>query len=342
MSNPSDPWNNAGNPSDPYSLQPQTPKSSQSKNPFASPPLLAQPSMIQQRPVPARLLPLAIVSVVLGVLALPMFLCAPISGLLAVGAIITGHLASGSIRRSMGTLTGKPAVIIGLTLGYVMLAASVFSVVYFFGRIGQEMAKNKDRPAVQLPAEEIALKAAERAIATDSQGIGLGNTETARRLAGEFARKMEEIDKQVFTDTKANFKLSGGHYVTWCEMHEGRCAFVVHVPEYRKFTSDAKKSLAKIAWMVAHSVARTELEPDDELGVGLHGVISYGTVMVGNVTEGDADEGVKRETHDRGGNLLLPFFLPEVVEAAVPVPEEGTPKQDQADPKPVEKSRPND
>jgi hypothetical protein len=59
---------------------------------------------------------------------------------------------------------------------------------------------------------------------------------------------------------------------------------VVHVPEYRKFTGDAKKTLAKLAWMVAQNVARDELEPGDHLAVGLRGVISYGAVMVGDVT----------------------------------------------------------
>src|SRR4029079_18438369 len=101
----------------------------------------------------------------------------------------------------------------------------------------------------------------ENAIRTDNRGIALGNSDKARQLAAVFAQKMEEIDKKAFTETNSKIKLSGGHYVTWCELREGRCAFVVHVPEYRKFKSDAKTMLAKIAWMVAHNAVSSELEP---------------------------------------------------------------------------------
>src|SRR5262249_11913839 len=98
-------------------------------------------------------------------------------------------------------------------------------------------------------------------------------------------------------------------YIAWCEMHEGKCAFVVYVPEYRKFDRDAKKVLAKMAWRVAQEVSRTHFDTDDHLAVGMHGLMSYGTVMVGRVADDDFDAAIENQTHDENGHLLLPFFV---------------------------------
>src|SRR5262249_30321539 len=128
-----------------------------------------------------------------------------------------------------------------------------------------------------------ALEAAETETLTDTRGKARGNTPEARLMAERFSNLMDEVHKDAFTKTDAKFKLSGGHYVTWCERREGTCAFVVHVPEYRRFTPDAKKSLDELAWAAAKLATMGELEPGERLAVGLRGVMLYGSVMVGKV-----------------------------------------------------------
>lgn len=249
---------------------------------------------------------LAIVSALTGMLAAFMvciiFLAAP----LALAAIATGHLAVGGIRRSAGKLTGVIPAAIGLVLGYGALVGSVGLTAMWF------MLPTPSRIAERPGAAELRMAAS--AIGTDREGHALGNSAAARRLAERFATAMETLDEKVFTQTNAKIKLSGGHYVTWCELHEGKCAFVVHVPEYRRFTSDAKKLLEELAWATAQKVALGELVPGDELAVGLKGVVFYGSVTVGKLVEEDAEQGV----HLRGtdGDALIPFFVKPAEAAA--------------------------
>ena len=81
---------------------------------------------------------LAIVSLVAGILGWTLL---PILG--SVGAIITGHMARGEIRRSAGVIDGDGFAITGLVLGWgsVLFAIlSVLLVVVFFGGIAALLA----------------------------------------------------------------------------------------------------------------------------------------------------------------------------------------------------------
>lgn len=64
---------------------------------------------------------LAIWSLVLGILGLPLVLCL-IGPVFAIPAVICGHLALGRIKRSGGTLGGQGIALGGLITGYVGIA----------------------------------------------------------------------------------------------------------------------------------------------------------------------------------------------------------------------------
>ena len=78
--------------------------------------------MNQSPPVPApsgpKTLGLAITSLVLGILAMVLFCVGP---LLALPAIICGHIAHSKIKRSGGLLTGGGLALAGFITGYVSL-----------------------------------------------------------------------------------------------------------------------------------------------------------------------------------------------------------------------------
>jgi Domain of unknown function (DUF4190) len=67
---------------------------------------------------------LAIVSLVLGI---AQFVICPVIG--AIGAIITGHIAQGQIKRSQGAESGRGMARAGTILGYVGLALFVLAIV---------------------------------------------------------------------------------------------------------------------------------------------------------------------------------------------------------------------
>jgi hypothetical protein len=66
----------------------------------------------------------ATASLVLGILSLPLlFLC--IGPLVAIPAVILGHIALGQIRRSGGMISGSGKAIAGLVTGYLSLALAL-------------------------------------------------------------------------------------------------------------------------------------------------------------------------------------------------------------------------
>ena len=76
---------------------------------------------------------LAVVSLVAGILGWTLL---PLIG--SLGAIITGHMARGEIRRSAGAINGDGYAIAGLVLGWGSVIVSIVGillVVMFFGGI---------------------------------------------------------------------------------------------------------------------------------------------------------------------------------------------------------------
>lgn len=80
----------------------------------------------------------AIISLVAGILGWTLL---PLLG--SVGAIITGHMARGEIRKSAGAIDGDGFAIAGLVLGWgsvIVAILSVLLVVVFFGGIAALLA----------------------------------------------------------------------------------------------------------------------------------------------------------------------------------------------------------
>jgi hypothetical protein len=74
---------------------------------------------------------LAIISLIAGILGWTLM---PILG--SLGAIITGHMARGEIRRSGGTLDGDLMAIIGLVLGWASVIISILAIAFVFLFLG--------------------------------------------------------------------------------------------------------------------------------------------------------------------------------------------------------------
>jgi hypothetical protein len=128
-----------------------------------------------------------------------------------------------------------------------------------------------------------AFKNAEYEIASKrGQPAGRGNSPQAIKLANLFAERIKEVSDEIFTSgRKPLLQLSDGEYLTYCELHPDRVLFLVHVPSYRKFTGDAKKALAQLAWLAAQATAAGQLQGEAKLGVGLRGVLTYGDILLG-------------------------------------------------------------
>jgi hypothetical protein len=282
-------------------------------NPFAQP--QGSPA-----PTPAKLSLLALTSLSTALLApLLSCLCIPtiLLGLISVG---TGILSLYKINTSDGRLKGLPLAVVGLALSVPVLLLSLFMAPGFFSGLAAARVK----PMSDSPQAD-ALRAAELKILSDSEGVAHGNSPEAQVLAERYAETMKELREVLFTpDKKKAISLTEGNFITYCQLSRGKCALVVHVPGYKNFTSDAKKSLAELAWRAAQQTVRDTLQEGDQLAVGLKGTLLYGSVMVGTVVADDSpSDGIAEESIDK--EKLHPFFESETTDAPI-VPESDLPE----------------
>ena len=251
---------------------------------------------------PAKTL-VAKIATCLGIAAIPSAsFCLPAIPM-SILAITFGHIAGSQIKSSRGALKGIALARIGYGLGYLSIPIFLVSSLIGFLRIVGDTSEK----------ELSGLDLAERSIVTRSGGgHAYGNSEAALALAQKFNELMDELSDEAFSESKSKIKLNDGKYIAWCELREDKCAFIVHVPEYRKFTSDAKKALNQTSWAVAEAAASLELEEGDELAVGLKGIYLYGSIQTGVITDGEILEAGVRVTDDGDRkSLLFRFFEPE-------------------------------
>ncbi len=143
-------------------------------------------------------------------------------------------------------------------------------------------------------------------------------------MARHFSAALKAGRAQMFTP---GFKLeildhTKGEFMTYCELHSGECAIIVHVPGLRKFDKsvlekvDARKLLAQLAWMTAQGVLKEQGvgKPKMELAVGLRGISQYGPIMLGYFDEKaqTPDDGLVKYLDDGAQtHFLWTFFGPE-------------------------------
>ena len=171
-------------------------------------------------------------------------------------------------------------------------------------------------------AEKTAFEEANRLIAIDKGPEAYGNTPDAEKLAAAFSA-MVKLGRQmgIQAGKKSTISLSKGKFLTYCRINADSCAFMVHVPDLRKFTSDAKTYIADMAWAVAMKSA-SQLQPQPKrLAVGIRGAFLYDTVIEGHIVADDKDseEGIEQR-HDGGSpqKFLAAYFESPAADAALP------------------------
>ena len=151
-----------------------------------------------------------------------------------------------------------------------------------------------------------------------------GNSPEAVKLARDYCEALKAGRARMFTP---GFKLeildhTQGEFMTYCELHAEECAFIVHVPQLRKFDKDvfekvdARKLLAQLAWVTAQGVLKEQGrgKPRMELAVGLRGISQYGPIMLGYYDEkakAPEDGLVKYLDDGAQTHFLWTFFAPE-------------------------------
>jgi len=151
-----------------------------------------------------------------------------------------------------------------------------------------------------------------------------GNSPQAVELANRFSEALKTRRAEMFTPGSKLEILDNtrGEFITFCELHTEECAFIVHVPQLRKYDKnvfedvDARKLLARLAWTTAQEVLKKQGadKPEMELAVGLRGISQYGPIMLGyyDVSSKGTENGVLKYLHDGAQtHFLWTFFAPD-------------------------------
>ena len=248
---------------------------------------------------------LATTSLVLGILSVIGFICF-VSWALSFISIILGVLAIVQVGNSNGMLKGKGLAISGMALSVLSLGLSAALYVFAIG---------PDRS----PTVISHLDRAERKIRSKSgDKIAFGNSQEAKELAEQFSERLSLLRKLGIEggDSKKP-SLSGGEFLTFCQLNEDSCAFLVHVPDLRNFDDGAKKFINDSAWSIAQQLLKDSTLPDgSDLAVATKGVLLYDEINIGtHMKELSEDSnprtGIKRDT--RSDSQLEPFFPPPTV-----------------------------
>jgi hypothetical protein len=114
--------------------------------------------------------------------------------------------------------------------------------------------------------------------------IASGNSSEALALAGQMSKAMKAIREQsIQKSNRSSFLDSHDDFKTYCDLRPGQCVLLVHVPELRRFTSDAQILMGDMAWMAAQVLLKNNGlgKPDLRLAVGLRGISAYDRVLLG-------------------------------------------------------------
>ncbi len=118
-----------------------------------------------------------------------------------------------------------------------------------------------------------------------SKGIAHGNMADAQKLANEFSLRLKEARKMGIESRKSSSiaSLTGGEFPTYCLLTRKSCVFMVHVPDLRNFSPEAKDFIAEAAWITAMTVIEPFKANLRDVAVGLRGALFYDRVVTGRL-----------------------------------------------------------
>jgi hypothetical protein len=187
----------------------------------------------------------------------------------------------------------------------------------------------KNNPQAKAPGET-EFREANRQIIANHGTVAFGNSSEAIVLAEQYAENLKSLRSELFSKGKeGSYSIAKGEFLTYCQQSKDACVFLVHVPELRRFTPEAKESLGELAWLNAQMIlAAATSRPPQTVVVGVKGAILYDTVLIGDFVSdlSSKSTGIKtRGAGIEGMQLLYPFFAP--IEGANEIKEDAASPQ---------------
>jgi hypothetical protein len=113
-----------------------------------------------------------------------------------------------------------------------------------------------------------------------------GNTAEATALAKTISKSVATMRAAFFTTGKN--KSPDPPFPTWCELHADHAVVLVHVPDLRKFNTEAKAQLCEVCWdtAVRAIVADGSRPRPFTVAVGVRGAVLYEQALVARIEPG--------------------------------------------------------
>jgi hypothetical protein len=153
---------------------------------------------------------------------------------------------------------------------------------------------------------------ANQSITRHEGSTAFGNSAEGIAIASDFSRSMKSLQALAFQGGRPEgYSASKHEFLTYCDLRPSQCIILVHVPELRRYSSDAKDTLCNLCWMRGQAALRNQKAGTNgmKLVVGVRGIVLYDRVMIGKY-EPDATEGTPglASTSRNSQELLYSYF----------------------------------
>ena len=212
-------------------------------------------------------------------------------------------------------MTRRTTAIVGVA-ALIALAVGGF-VVFRVVRLVQYMRSERSVPR----PGEAGFRAANAQIHVNRGTKAFGNTPEAVELARAYSEAHKAMRESYFEGgRRGELAAAKGEFLVYCQLRQDACVFLVHVPELRQYTGEAKDALRTLSWRAAQSVLGANgASGDRELLVALRGAILFESILAGR----SQGEPVVYTDGMRELRRLYPYFQPResaAVAKASPAP----------------------
>jgi WD40 repeat protein len=236
----------------------------------------------------------AIFSLVLGIISLLDFFLG-VTIVLAIVAIVLGHLALSQIKNSAGALKGIGIARMGLITGYFGLVLSSISIFLFFylsadrNQRKQIALARANEPIADIrgATSEATLTNVEHRLMHPGRHDVFGNNEDGSSRAIRFNMVMRHLENLIGEKDPVLKKIEAFSYTTHCEMHPDRAAFTVQVGGSAGASAQTMQLLQELSWVTASVGLQELLKPRQHLAVYLRDSDDIISIQYGKVGSED-------------------------------------------------------
>lgn len=276
------------------------------KHPFRSPFDDARPHF-RSAHFEQRISALAILSLLCGLMSVPMMCLCFTSVPFSLAAIVMGHMSRGIVRDTNGTYRGIEMATFGTILGYSTLLITGITLLFYLNSESTLKQSSAPRPA---QASTVLLQQAEAQLLSQSEEVAFGvstSESSAQSLAQHYIDALHVLDSTHFSESATDEELPPRAYRAFVQLNSDSVAFLLFVPEYARFTDEARQTLIDSCWLIAQRSVDGIVPNDSKLAVALYSDSNCQQIMIGKTARGESSS-TGLSSPDASRKALSPFF----------------------------------